>query len=393
MVPADVLLRRQQWTSELTLVQNHFILRHTGSNNTVESTTLHGFCDASEVAFGMAIYLRHQHVDKSISISLVFSKAKVKPLKKRTIPQLELEAAKLLAQLLPHVAEVLQLPLSSVQPWTDSSIILGWLKQPVHRLKTFVANRVAIITKLLPDVHWRHILTASNPADLASRSATASVLIKSDLWWSGPPWLRLPETEWPSCIGVGGDLLRKLPELKATVFMAVTQPVVSSEWSFWSKYSSYTTLIRITAWIRWFLDCCQGKRSKPTDDKLTFSELSDARLFLIVHQQKKSFPEVYSYNKQKKQLPVSHSLAGLVVNIFDNAIRVSGRVRDGATGKPRQMFPLSLKCKLTRILVETEHKKYLHAGEAPLMSVIGHTYFIKGLKAFLKKLSSSCPEC
>ena len=57
------------------------------------------------------------------------------------------------------------------------------------------------------------------------------------------------------------------------------------------------------------------------------------------------------------------------------------------------MFPLSLKCKLTRILVETEHKKYLHAGVAPLMSVIGHTYFIKGLKAFLKKLSRSCPEC
>ena len=57
------------------------------------------------------------------------------------------------------------------------------------------------------------------------------------------------------------------------------------------------------------------------------------------------------------------------------------------------MFPLSLKCELTRILVETEHKKYLHAGVAPLMSVIAHTYFIKGLKAFLKKLSRSCPEC
>ena len=51
---------------------------------------LHGFCDASEQAYAAVIYLRMMGLDGKIQVSLVTSKTKVAPIKRLTIPHLEL---------------------------------------------------------------------------------------------------------------------------------------------------------------------------------------------------------------------------------------------------------------------------------------------------------------
>ena len=55
------------------------------------------------------------------------SKTKVLPIKRLSIPRLELCGAQILARLLIHVKDVLQLPMSQVFAWTDSIIVLNWL--------------------------------------------------------------------------------------------------------------------------------------------------------------------------------------------------------------------------------------------------------------------------
>ncbi len=179
----------------------------------------------------------------------------------------------------------------------------------------------------------------------------AELLLKSTLWWKGRDWLC--KTEWPSLVGVGGALQRSLPELKATcltVTAAVIDKDVASDWCLWQKFSCYSKLVITIAWMWRFVNSCRG--NKPSESNLTFYELHKASMFFIVKQQKQSLPEVFQYLKQNKQLPNSHPLAGLCVSMTaDHTLSARGRVGQ------KQLTPLSIKNNLTKLLVETEHKK------------------------------------
>ena len=60
---------------------------------------LHGFSDASHRAYAAVVYMRSLYSDGQIDVRLVSSKSRVAPLKKQSIPRLELLGAVLLARL------------------------------------------------------------------------------------------------------------------------------------------------------------------------------------------------------------------------------------------------------------------------------------------------------
>ena len=68
---------------------------------------LHGFCDASEKAYGASIYLRTTDGKGHTQVSLLIAKSKVVPLKRQTISRLELCGAVLLATLATTVRRML----------------------------------------------------------------------------------------------------------------------------------------------------------------------------------------------------------------------------------------------------------------------------------------------
>ncbi|GFU38665.1 integrase catalytic domain-containing protein [Trichonephila clavipes] len=131
------------------------------ADNIVE---LHGFADASSLAYAAAIYCRQKHNGK-IKVQLLVSKTKVAPVKQVSIPRLEFS--------------------------------LPWLSGHPRQWKTFVANRTSEIIEVLPTKHWRHVPSKENPADIASRGIDPKCLPDCKLWWQGPPWLRLETSSWP----------------------------------------------------------------------------------------------------------------------------------------------------------------------------------------------------
>ncbi|GFS58424.1 integrase catalytic domain-containing protein [Trichonephila clavipes] len=114
-------------------------------NPKAESIELHAFSDASEKVYGSSIYLKSISALGEVKVCLVTSKSRVSPLKQISIPRLELCGAVLAAKLMKKVKEALNLQITAVHFWSDSTILISW----IHReLKTFVANRVSKIHQL-----------------------------------------------------------------------------------------------------------------------------------------------------------------------------------------------------------------------------------------------------
>ena len=145
----------------------------------IKSVELHGFSDASKIAYGTNVYLRIE-TSNGISSHLISSKARIAPLKTKTILRLELLAALLLAKLITSVANALRnsIKIDNIFGWCDSQIVLWWIYREPKDFKVFVSNRLLQIRGLVAKENWCYCPTNSNPSDIASRGST---LVNNDL--------------------------------------------------------------------------------------------------------------------------------------------------------------------------------------------------------------------
>ena len=114
-------------------------------------------------AYGCCIYVRYSE-SNVINSKLFVAKSKVAPSKKvKSLPRLELCASHLLAKLW-HVVKLMlrKYEIESVF-WSDSEIVLYWLKTHPTLLYTYVSNRVAEIQEKSADASWRYVPSAQNP--------------------------------------------------------------------------------------------------------------------------------------------------------------------------------------------------------------------------------------
>jgi len=96
---------------------------------------LHGFSDASENAYATALYLRMVYTHGTVSVCLVALKTGVSPVKKQTIPRLELLGALIMTRLKDTVIKQLPPKLHRV----DSTATLCWIKND-RPLKRYVSR-------------------------------------------------------------------------------------------------------------------------------------------------------------------------------------------------------------------------------------------------------------
>ena len=70
-----------------------------------------------------------KHNDSTVTCSLVFSKARVAPLKQQaTIPRLELQGAVTASKIASIVRKELKMEISKEMFWTESQIALGYIR-------------------------------------------------------------------------------------------------------------------------------------------------------------------------------------------------------------------------------------------------------------------------
>lgn len=163
---------------------------------TAKRIQIHGYCDASEQAYGACVYSRSTHSTGNHLVRLICAKSKVSPLKCISLPKLELCGALLLARLVNSVVKALDMNIRKITYWCDSQITLAWIAGEPYKWKIFISNRVAEIQQLTRPNQWRHVASKENPADIISRCVQPDELANCEFCG-----MLLPGFQWMNCFG------------------------------------------------------------------------------------------------------------------------------------------------------------------------------------------------
>ncbi|UYV65032.1 hypothetical protein LAZ67_3002876 [Cordylochernes scorpioides] len=234
----------------------------------VEKTTLHIFCDASQFAYATCIFLRIEKEDR-VDIQLIQARTRVAPLKKLTIPRLELLACLIGARLAANVIQDLEFEEIPRFYWTDSTNAPCWIQRE-DNWAAFVMNRVKEIHNLSSPESWRHIPGRLNPADLPSRGCSAESL-KETRWWEGPAWLKVSQEEWPKSTIIP-DLEIVYSERRKTILNTLC--TTRENENLFGRYSHFLRIVRITAWIYRFFNNAKINRRKIISEDLSTEEIT-----------------------------------------------------------------------------------------------------------------------
>ena len=337
---------------------------------------LHHFADASEIAYGVVSYLRVIAADGSVNCTIVMAKSRLAPIKKLTVPRLELQAATLAARQNALLRKELNLDLGTSTFWTDSTIVLQYINNTEARYHTFVANRVAEIQETTDAREWRHVPTQDNPADDASRGVSASTLLDRR-WLHGPEFLQFSPERWPSMLAprvVSEDD----PEVKKAVVFAIQDTVPRNPVDkLISGISNWTRLIRILACFTLISEVHHTK--VPFTGSLEAGHLQRAEEILIRHIQNQSYPEEIEAITRGRSIASSSPLARLRPVLQDGVLVVLGRLTYASLPSHAKRPAILPACHpAMESLVRHVHERTAHSGRGYVLAELRRKYWIVG---------------
>ncbi|XP_055531456.1 uncharacterized protein LOC129722189 [Wyeomyia smithii] len=365
LIPIEELKIWNKLRFELCAINNLKIPRRVTVNNTAVYE-IHGFSDASRSAYGCCVYLRCITEDGIIEVKLLCGKSRVAPLKELnreekegapleelTMPRLELRAAAL----------------------SDSTIVLSWNKSSKPNLPVFVRNRIAEIRKLSCDAKWLHVGTKENPADLVSRGVLPIELMKSDLWWNGPKFLRASITE--------ETLQEKTKSLSEEVITVTAITVPEDElYKVIQNSSNFRRLQRVFGYVMRFISNCRARRSKERIrcGKLNATDFRDS-LYTMVR-----IVQNAVYRGEIKNVLKGEPVNGKIRNFNPIYEPIERLLR-------KHPLILPEKNRFTDSIIEAIHREELYVGPNGLLAKIRQQFWPVNAECTIKRVLGKCLKC
>ncbi|GFW03164.1 integrase catalytic domain-containing protein [Trichonephila clavipes] len=376
-LPTHIEKEWKKWCEELPHLRNLKIPRLVLDSTLLEDDVeLHSFCDASKKAYGAAIYLRTKSRN-GISVKLVTSKSRVAPLNCVTLPRLELLGALVAARLASKVKKIVNLKRSCLQyHWTDSKIVLFWIKDPHSRY---------------------HCADKENPADFLSCGLSADCLVSNSRWWTGAEFLS--DSEFPKNfqqVVPGLDYLteheketvvqerKKLSEADRSEEIVLLNSDSSSILDELLELSNnYFKIINILSYIFRFNYNCRNKSEKV--GPLTVAEFKESEIKLIKHAQRSLF--------DKKEIP------SCISNLFpfvdgEGIVRVGGRLENAFVPylhKHPAILPKG--SKLSKLYFNSLHTRLFHVGPQELLNAVRQKFWPLSGRSIARKTVHQCVTC
>nr|CAD2194977.1 unnamed protein product [Meloidogyne enterolobii] len=315
---------------------------------------------------------------------LVFSKVRLKPRKARetmTIPRMELMGVLLGVRATAFVSAQINRPITATHLWCDSQIVLAWIKsketQPV-----FVENRLREIRKQ-ENMTFHYVNTTFNPADIATRGTTATHLMESKLWWSGPTWISTPYDQWPNemefNLPLKGEV--KQDENLDEQFVGVVNELPSEPIFEAKRFSSLLTLLGTVILVLRFikLRCVQFPTCISANGIFTAKDYRIARSLLIRLAQRQ-----YKLEKKSKYTVIDP----------EGIIRMRTRIDNNAEAcAPINPIWLPRQAGITPLIIMDVHQRLKHAGVDWTLTELLREFFLPQARRTIKHVLSQCTRC
>jgi hypothetical protein len=362
----DVIEQWLQWRESLYGVERLSLKRCIKSTGfgIAKTTELHVMADASDYAYGISAHLRQINNGGQVSVALIFGKSRLIPVEGSTTPRAELVAAVLAAEYGPEIADQLRYGKIKTYYWTDSSIVIGYLKNQTKRFKQFVSNRIRQIkqsTKM--ENPFKHVSSSENSADDASRGLDASKVNSEHRWFQGSEFLWDTKFDPDAIEDINTSILDINdgdPELKKHQRCFTTQ--ISP------PYGKLSFLLKVAEMKSNWVDILNLIATSIKRYELTASEAEcrvRAQSALFRKMQEAHFSREIKLIVQKKPLPresILHKLDSFVDS--SGILRVGGRLNNAEELNDELKHPVIIPRhdKLTDSLVRHLHELVSHCG-------------------------------
>ncbi|XP_075248317.1 uncharacterized protein LOC142341284 [Convolutriloba macropyga] len=249
--------------------------------------------NVSEEAMCIVAYLPDE---TTLKVTYVIGKCRVAPIRHKTIPNLELQAAVYGVRQKRQILREHDVKIDKVYHWTDSSTVLQWLQSAHKKQQVFVANRAAEILESSSMDQWRHVKGIENPVDIVTGRMSIEGL-KESVWLNRPAWLHTDEEKWPKpwCQA------NKVEAEQATSTVAA-ETKLHQKFD-WDRYSSFNR-------IRNFIAYCMRFKAKQKGP-LKADEIHGAEQIRLRFVQAENFPNVSKSITNSKEISKTLNIAKL----------------------------------------------------------------------------------
>jgi len=346
------------------------------------------FGDGSKQAFCSLAYLRWEMEDGGFKCFLVSGKTRVAPLRKISVPRIELLGAVASVRLAESVQESLKIQIGRRFFFTDSSAVFGMIRGECAAYQEFVGTRTGEIkSKSDPESEWFWLPSQENLADLGTRDdVMPSSLHPYSIYLNGTLWMREHFDVWPVNQNPGKVPEEEIVPAAQRILTVGADPIIINL----SKFNSFKKVVRITALVFKFIEMIKGK-NKSINPTLRKQDFEQAENYWFIFSQSKICKDLKA-SKLTSLLPRISKVS--VMGRDHELIVTSGRLGGALiVGYDKEELPiLDPKSAVAKLIMHDSHAEEHCGVDRTLWRSRNVAWIIRG-RRIAKAIRGNCFKC